>query len=132
MNSFTEIILVAVAGIFVSLIIYAIERLIKYLSQRIKNERLRAALVTAGEIVSKVVKHTAQTFVGRLKAEGSFNKEMKTEALRLSCERAKDMMAEEVKAVITEAFGSLDKWILTNVEACVYDGQAVKDASASE
>ena len=126
MDSYVEIILIALATVLAGIITVVGERLIKYIRQKTKNERLRNALTTAADTITKVVKCTAQTFVKSLKDEGGFTKEKQMQALITSCEAAKNMMASDVKAAIEEAFGNVDKWILTNVEACIYDGQTPK------
>jgi hypothetical protein len=126
MDSYVEIILIALTTVLAGIISVVGERLIKYIKQKTKSERLRNALTTAADTITKVVKCTAQTFVKSLKSEGNFTKEKQMQALITACEAAKNLMSSEVKAAITEAFGNLDRWILTNVEACIYDGQAPK------
>ena len=132
MNIFTEIIIITLSTMLVGVISFAVERLIRYMSQKTSNEKLGNALSAAADIINKVVKFTAQTFVSKLKAEGKFTKEKQMDALKLSCQMAKDMMAKEVKATIAETFGNLDKWIRTSVEACVYDDEATREKSVSE
>ena len=73
----------------------------------------------AEDAVYKAVMETNQTFVDALKKESNFTKEAQAEALNKAIDTAKANITEEAKKVLIEAYGDLNKYLTTSIEALI-------------
>jgi len=114
-----QAILGAIALGIAGIITWAFKLFQVWLSSKIKNEKVRAAVIAVTEVVEKSVLSIQQTFVDQLKKDGKFDKDKQTEALNKAINLAISLISEETKRVITENFGSFEELLLTQIEAFV-------------
>jgi len=114
-----QVILGAIALGIAGIITWAFKLFQVWLSSKIKNEKVRAAVIAVTEVVEKSVLSIQQTFVDQLKKDGKFDKDKQTEALNKAINLAISLISEETKRVITENFGSFEELLLTQIEAFV-------------
>lgn len=88
-------------------------------TEKVKNDTAKTLLSEAFDAVSKAVTSTNQTYVDALKKSGTFTVENQKEALQKSYETALQIMRQEAKDFIATAYGSLDTWLTTQIEAQV-------------
>lgn len=90
---------------------------------KVEDNTAKRYLKMALEDVSDAVEHTFQTYVDSLKDKGEFNKEAGEEAFNRAKERALSLMSEDVKKYIETAYGDLNLWLETQIEANVRAGK---------
>lgn len=91
----------------------------KHFREKIKADSAKRLLDEAIEAVNTAVIKTSQVYVEALKQSGTFDLENQKEAFKMSYETAKSIMTQEAKDFITSAYGSLDDWLATQIEASV-------------
>lgn len=114
-----QIILGALSLGVAGLITWAFTMFQAWLNSKIKNEKLRAVLDVALDVVQKSVLAIQQTFVEQLKKDGKFDKEAQKEALRKSINLALANLSDEAKKILEENFGNLEDWLIMQIEALV-------------
>lgn len=117
-----QAIIFSVIGIVLTtLVSWGMERLIKFLNTKIKNEKTVKIFERAIDIVDRAVKSTYQTYVESLKGTDAWTKEAQTAALNQAVREAKSILTAEAQAFIIEIYGNLDEWLRTEIEAKIYD-----------
>jgi predicted PurR-regulated permease PerM len=108
-----------VTAIILPLIALGGKALINYINNKIKDEKLKAALTQAVELAEKSVDMIAQTYVDDLKKKGEFTANTQTAALNYALDNAKKLLAPEVTALIAANVGNLDDYLKTAMEAYI-------------
>lgn len=114
-----QIILGALSLGVAGLITWAFTMFQAWLNSKIKNEKLRAVLDAALDVIQKSVLAIQQTFVEQLKKDGKFDKEAQKEALKKSVNLALANLSDEAKKILEENFGNLEEWLTMQIEALV-------------
>ena len=91
----------------------------------VENETARKYIGEASKAVTDAVLATSQTYVDTMKKTGSFSKENQKEALKLAVETAKDQMTKGAEDFIKTAYGDVNKYLETKIEAEIKDMSAV-------
>ena len=101
---------------------YAI-KFIKVKSEQImlesENDLIDKYVSIAADIITACVTTTNQTYVDSLKAQGKFDAEAQKEAFSKTAIAVQTLLSEEAKNVLTHAFGDLNTYITTQIEASV-------------
>lgn len=105
-----------IAGLIVSCVIPYCAYLI---AKKVKNERLQALIDNVANIVSDCVLMINQTFVDSLKEEGKFDAEAQAMAFAKCRDAILQMLSDEAKEAIIDAYGDLEKYIRATIEANV-------------
>jgi hypothetical protein len=104
------------------LTVYAV-KFIKVKSEEIQllseNELIDKYVGIAADTISACVLATNQTYVDTLKAQGKFDAEAQKEAFQKTADAVKTLLSDEAKAILSEAFGDLEVYITTQIEASV-------------
>lgn len=94
------------------------------LKNKTKNETEQKYIERIGNIITSCVLTTNQTYVESLKKQGKFD----VEAQKLAFESTKDavlgMLSNELQDFITEAFGDINQYLTTAIEASVSNNKA--------
>lgn len=114
-----NIISVVVTAVILPLISYAGARLIAWLNAKIKDENAKQQLTVATDIVMNAVRSVFQTYVEKLKKNGTFDKESQKVALIKAKDDALAQMSDEIKDYITKNYGDLETWITTQIESTI-------------
>ena len=113
------IVLKALAIGLAGLITWAFTLFQAWLNTKIKNEKLKAVLDAALEIIQKSVLAIQQSFVSQLKNDGKFDEDKQKEAFRKAYQLAITSISDESKKLIEANFGDLEQWLTTQIEAFV-------------
>lgn len=104
------------------LTVYAV-KFIKVKSEEIQllseNELIDKYVGIAADTISACVLATNQTYVDTLKAQGKFDAEAQKEAFQKTADAVKTLLSDEAKTILSEAFGDLEVYITTQIEASV-------------
>lgn len=83
------------------------------------NELIRQYLQEATDAVLQAVTYTAQTYVDSLKDQGKFDKEAQEKAFRKARDVALQLMTEEARRILEDAYGDMSTWLETKIEQTV-------------
>ena len=84
-----------------------------------ENELIDKYVGIAADTISACVLATNQTYVDTLKAQGKFDAEAQKEAFQKTADAVKTLLSDEAKTILSEAFGDLEVYITTQIEASV-------------
>lgn len=114
-----NILSVVVSAIVLPLISIGGTYLIKWINSKIKNQEYAKLLSDATNIVLNAVRSVTQTYVDSLKSSGSFGKDAQEVALNKAKEISLSQMSSELKTFVEENFGSVDSWLINQIEASI-------------
>ena len=84
-----------------------------------KNEDLSKIVEGALSDVMDAVLYVNQIYTDSLKASGKFDKAAQEKAFNRAYVEAVNMISEETQKVITQLYGSFDKWLRLKIESSV-------------
>ena len=84
-----------------------------------KNEELSKIVEGALSDVMDAVLYVNQVYTDSLKASGKFDKAAQKEAFNRTYTEAINLISDETKKVITQIYGSFDKWLQLKIESSV-------------
>ena len=84
-----------------------------------KNEDLSKIVEGALSDVMDAVLYVNQVYTDSLKASGKFDKVAQEEAFNRAYVEAMNLISDETKKVITQLYGSFDKWLQLKIESSV-------------
>ena len=84
-----------------------------------KNEDLSKIVEGALSDVMDAVLYVNQVYTDALKASGKFDKAAQEEAFNRAYAEAMSLISDETKKVITQIYGSFDKWLQLKIESSV-------------
>jgi hypothetical protein len=87
------------------------------LKEQTDNETLQKYIDMLNTTVTDCVTATTQTYVSSLKQENAFTKEAQQEAFNKSYTAIMEVLSEEAKEYLTEAYGDLSTYITNLIEA---------------
>jgi hypothetical protein len=87
------------------------------LKEQTNNETLQKYIDMLNTTVTDCVTATTQTYVSSLKQENAFTKEAQQEAFNKSYTAIMEVLSEEAKEYLTEAYGDLSTYITNLIEA---------------
>lgn len=116
-------ILIAILLAAIPVITKELADFLKAKSEEAKNQNklqeLNKYIDYATAIIIDVVNAISQTMVDSLKKDGSFSEEKQKEAFEKARREILAILTEESKAILTAAYGDLDKWLNNKIEATV-------------
>ena len=95
-------------------------KLTQWLNTKIKNDKGKALMEQAVDIVINAVRSVFQTYVESLKNSGNFNKESQTIAFNLAKSIILKQLTDDAKNYISQNYGDLEEWIRNEIEASIY------------
>ena len=109
----------ALATVLTGVASYGVAVLIGWLNSKIKNEKIRAALNNARDIIEAEVAETAQIFVDDLKKNGEFSPEKQRVAFSMTLERINKQLTAEAAAAVNEITDDAQAWLIAEIEKAV-------------
>lgn len=112
-----EIIILPLLGVLVSFLIKFIDSKSEEIEEKISNETAKKYVEMVAETIKNCVIATNQTYVESLKAQGSFDTEAQENAFTLTYTAVLNLLTDEAKDYLREAYGDLDEYLTTRIEA---------------
>lgn len=84
-----------------------------------RNENVTKLIENALADVMDAVLYVNQVYVDALKNEGKFDEEAQKKAFNKAYEKALSLISDKTKIVISELYGSFDKWLELKIESSV-------------
>ena len=115
-----NILSVTVSAVVVPVIGFLGYKLTQWLNSKVKDDRTKALLNRANEIVLDAARTVFQTYVEALKKEGSFDAKAQEAALGKAKAIVLSELTEELKIFVTQNYGDLTAWVTNAIEASIY------------
>ena len=112
-----QAVLVAAVPVCAAFIGKRLKALAAYLGQKSESDIARKYLVAVADAVSTAVTYTSQTYVDALKKSGEFTKENQQDALGIAVAQAKNLLTAEATAFLESAYGDLNEYLKSRIEA---------------
>ena len=125
MNSITllqqifEVCIIPLLGVLTAFAVAYIKAKMNELSAAAGNATEQKYLKMISETITKCVIATNQTYVDSLKNKDVFNKEAQKEAFELTYNAVLDILSDDAKDYIAEAFGDAEIYLTTLIEEAV-------------
>lgn len=125
MNSITllqqifEVCIIPLLGVLTAFAVAYIKAKMNELSAAAGNATEQKYLKMISETITKCVIATNQTYVDSLKNKNAFNKEAQKEAFELTYNAVLDILSDDAKDYIAEAFGDAEIYLTTLIEEAV-------------
>lgn len=94
------------------------------LKNKTKNEKEQKYIERIGGIINACVLTTNQTYVETLKKQGKFDAEAQKQAFETTKTAVLGMLNVELQDFITQAFGDINEYLTTAIEASVSSNKA--------
>lgn len=117
--NFQEILLPIIQTVLTGLACWAVSAFISWLKSKTKSDKLKNALTAAEELVNKTVKETTQTYVDELKKAGTFDLEAQKEAFKITYNKIKEQLTDEMRAALETQCSDIDCYIKTLIESSI-------------
>ena len=122
LNYVFYVVLTVILPVFATYIVNLIKAKIKestIISNATKNEYVSNIIKDALLDVMDAVLYVNQTYTDSLKASGKFDEEAQKTAFNKAYAKAVSLISEETKKIITDLYGSFDKWLELKIESSV-------------
>ena len=125
MNSITllqqifEVCIIPLIGVLTAFVVAYITAKMNELSASAGNATEQKYLKMISETITKCVIATNQTYVDSLKNKDAFSKEAQKEAFELTYNAVLDILSDDAKDYIAEAFGDAEIYLTTLIEEAV-------------
>ena len=91
----------------------------QWLNTKIKNDKGKALMERATQIVLDAVRCVFQTYVEALKKSGGFDQKAQIYAFNLAKDTALKQLGDDAKNYIAQNYGDLEEWLKTEIEASI-------------
>lgn len=112
-----EIVILPLLGVLASFLIKFINSKSQEIKEKITNETAKKYIDMATETIKSCVIATNQTYVESLKAQGNFDAEAQDKAFALTYTAVLNLLTDEAKNYLEEAYGDLDEFLTAKIEA---------------
>ncbi len=130
--SWQEIIITIVGTVATALASWLVAWITSLINTKIKDEKVRACLNSALEVVTRTVKVTYQTYVANIKGTDAWTADAQKNALQLAIAAAKTQLTDEVKNYIAQSGLTVDEWLRQQIEAAIYSLKANSGKEAAD
>lgn len=117
--SIFQVCLIPLLGILTKYFVAFIAMKSEEMQKKTDNEMAQKYMQMASDTITACVIATNQTYVESLKAQGKFDKEAQEVAFNKTLEAVLTLLNDEVKDYLTAAFGDLNAYLNTQIEAAV-------------
>ena len=112
-----EIVILPLLGVLVGFIIKFINAKSNEMIGNTKDQTAQKYIAMAAETIKSCVIATNQTYVEALKKEGAFDAEAQKKAFELTYTAVLEILTDEAKDYLIEAYGDLASYLTTQIEA---------------
>ena len=120
-----EVCIIPLLGILTTFLVKYLNSKINETQTKVDNDVLDKYLEMLKSTITTCVISTNQTYVDSLKAQGKFDLEAQQTAFTMTYEAVLELLSDEAKKYLIEAFGDLEAYIIKQIEAEVNIQKAV-------
>ena len=114
-----EVCIIPLLGILTTYIVKYIQVKSAEITEKTDNAIVDKYTVMLADTISARVLATNQTYVEALKKQGSFDAEAQKTAFNMTLNAVMNILSDDAKKYLTEAFGDLNAYITSQIEASV-------------
>ena len=114
-----EVCIIPLLGILTTYIVKYIQVKSAEITEKTDNAIADKYTVMLADTISACVLATNQTYVEALKKQGSFDAEAQKIAFNMTLNAVMEILSEDAKEYLSEAFGDLNSYITSQIEASV-------------
>ena len=114
-----EVCIIPLLGILTTYIVKYIQVKSAEITEKTDNAIADKYTVMLADTITACVLATNQTYVESLKKQGSFDAEAQKVAFNMTLNAVMEILSEDAKKYLTEAFGDLNAYITSQIEASV-------------
>ena len=114
-----EVCIIPLLGILTTYIVKYIQVKSAEITEKTDNAIIDKYTVILADTISGCVLATKQTYVEALKKQGSFDAEAQKTAFNMTLNAVMNILSDDAKKYLTEAFGDLNAYITSQIEASV-------------
>ena len=114
-----EVCVIPLLGILTTYIVKYIQVKSAEITEKTDNAIADKYTVMLADTISACVLATNQTYVEVLKKQGSFDAEAQKTAFNMTLNAVMNILSDDAKKYLTEAFGDLNAYITSQIEASV-------------
>ena len=114
-----EVCIIPLLGILTTYIVKYIQVKSAEITEKTDNAIIDKYTVMLADTISACVLATNQTYVEALKKQGSFDAEAQKAAFNMTLNAVMNILSDDAKKYLTEAFGDLNAYITSQIEASV-------------
>lgn len=111
-----EICIIPLLGILTAYAVKIINVKSGEIQNKIKNDNINKYVTMLNDTISACVVSTYQTYVSVLKKENAFTAEAQKEAFKITFDAVKNILTDDAKKYLIEAYGDLDAYITNKIE----------------
>lgn len=112
-----EVCIIPLLGILTTFIVSYLKKKTEEITATTDNELMDKYLNMLTTTITDCVIATNQTYVESLKQQGKFDLEAQKEAFNLTCTAVMEILSDDAKEYLTNAFGDLEEYIIQKIEA---------------
>ena len=114
-----EVCIIPLLGILTTYIVKYIQVKSAEITEKTGNAIIDKYTVMLADTISACVLATNQTYVEALKKQGKFDAEAQKVAFNMTLNAVMEILSEDAKKYLSEAFGDLNSYITSQIEASV-------------
>ena len=114
-----EVCIIPLLAVLTTYIVKYIQVKSTEITEKTDNALIDKYTVMLADTISACVLATNQTYVEALKKQGSFDAEAQKEAFNMTLNAVMSILSEDAKEYLSEAFGDLNAYITSQIEASV-------------
>lgn len=114
-----EVCIIPLLGILTTYIVKYIQVKSAEITEKTDNAIIDKYTVMLADTITACVLATNQTYVESLKKQGSFDAEAQKVAFNMTLNAVMNILSDDAKKYLTEAFGDLNAYITSQIEASV-------------
>lgn len=114
-----ELCIVPLLGILTAYIVKLVQKKINEIEDGIENKKAKKYLDMLNDTIAECVVATNQTYVWALKDKNAFDVDAQKEALEITKNKVMEILTDEAKEYLNEAYGDLGEYIITKIESTV-------------
>lgn len=118
-NEILQTVIVPLLGVLTVYLVKVISKKMTSLAEESKNDILSKYILMLKDTVVDCVEATNQTFVDSIKESGKFTPEAQKVAFERTLNTVMDILSDDAKTYLTEAFGDLEAYITALIESTV-------------
>lgn len=117
LSALLQAVIIAAVPVCAGAIVKGVKALANNLSTKTDSELAKKYLADAADAITTAVSLVNQTYVDGLKKSGTFTKENQEEALSRAIKEAVNLMRHETLAFLKEAYGDMNDYLVSKIEA---------------
>lgn len=125
LSTLFQAVIIAAVPVCAAFIGKGVQAFAKYIAGQTDNALVKKYLAEVADAIETAVSLTNQTYVDALKKGDQFTKENQTEALNKAIEKATALLTAEACDFLTEAYGDLNAYLTSKIEAEVRHQKAL-------